>query len=334
MLDATHLFYTQIAAGVSLVIFALFAWGVLRARGQIAASRSWRKVEGAIVASGVEQPASHFSDDLNDAKPVVRYRYRVGEQDSESDRIKFGGEALTTRVLAGAAAARYPVGARVDVYVDPDDSKKAALEPSNADNLVVQIALTVTFGLIALVLGAHALAGKVVYTSNGVPLFAFAAPILALLIAAAAFAEYLRGRRRASASARWPTTTGKIVNSSVIEENISEADDNNKSIIRTTTRYYLDLRYAYEVAHRDFVGATRNWAWTPIFPRRDMAEKEASLFSPGQMVVIYYDPAQPGSAVLEPGNRRGALAPLVVSAIAAVIGAAILAFLVEVGFSS
>ena len=63
-----------------------------------------------------------------------------------------------------------------------------------------------------------------------------------------------------------------------------------------------------------------------------MAEKEAGLYSPGQMVVVHYDPEQPGVAALEPGNRQGALTPLVFGAVAAIVGAAILAYLVEVGF--
>ena len=145
---------------------------------------------------------------------------------------------MTTRVLAGALAARYPVGARVDVFVDPGDPESAALEPRKSGNLVAQLALTVAFGVIAAILTAHAIAGQVLYSRNGVPLFAFALPLLALLVAAVAFAAYFRGRARATASARWPTATGKIVNSSVIEETINKVDDDNKGIIRTTTRYY------------------------------------------------------------------------------------------------
>ena len=77
----------------------------------------------------MDQPPSHVSDDLNDATPVIRYRYRVGGQDLEGDQVRIGGIALTTRVLAGGLVARYPVGARVDVHIDPNDLKNALLEP-------------------------------------------------------------------------------------------------------------------------------------------------------------------------------------------------------------
>ena len=334
MLDPNQLFWTRIAAGVCLTIFSLSSWAVLRARSQITASKTWQKIEGEIVSADVEQPQSHFSDDLDDAKPVIRYRYRAGGRDLQGARIGLGGQPLTTRVLAGAMAARYPVGARVDVFVDPRDPESAALEPRNSGNFVAQLALTVAFGVIAAILTAHAVAGQVLYSSNGVPLFAYALPALALFLAAVAFAAYFRGRAQGMASARWPTATGKVVNSSVIEETINKADDDNKGTIRTTTRYYVDFRYSYQVGGRDFVGAARNWAWKPVFGRRDLADKEAAVYASGQMVVVHYDPEQPGSAVLEPGDRQGALTPLVFGAVAAVVGAAILAYLFEVGFGS
>jgi hypothetical protein len=43
---------------------------------------------------------------------------------------------------------------------------------------------------------------------------------------------------------------------------------------------------------------------------------------------------QPGNAVPEPDNRQGSMAPLIFGAISAVVGAAILAFFIKVGFSN
>jgi hypothetical protein len=105
---------------------------------------------------------------------------------------------MTTRVLAMRQIARYPVGARVDVYVDPSNSTNALLEPGQQANVVAQLAFTITFGFIAAILVAHALAGKVLYTGNGVPLFAFALPIVALLAAifSGGWPAQARGGRR------------------------------------------------------------------------------------------------------------------------------------------
>jgi hypothetical protein len=332
MLDATQLLWTQIAAGICLLIFAGMLFGLVRLRGQMRAAGNWDKVEGVVTVSRVEQPAAHVSDDLNDASPIIRYRYRAGGQELESDRIRIGGQPLTTRVLAGRLIARYPVGARVDVHVDPADPKSALLEPAQQGNFAGQLAFTIVFGFIAAILVAHAIAGHVLYTGNGVPLFAFALPLVALLAAVFSVVSFVRTRRLASASARWPTVAGVITTSGVIEEEIEDTANTDKSFIRKIHRYQVDLRYAYQVGKRDFVGTIENWGWTGIYGLRDLAETAAGRYQQGQPVTVYYDPTQPGNAVLEPDSRQGSLAPLIFAAISALAGGVILAFFVKVGF--
>ena len=333
MLDAHQLLWTQIAAGVCLLIFAGMLFNLFRTRSQMQAASEWDKVEGVITVSMVDQPAAHVSDDLNDATPIVHYRYRAGGQDFEGDRIAVGGQPMMTRVLAGKLIARYPVGARVDVHVDPNDPKNALLEPAQQGNLAARLAFTIVFGLIAAVLAAHSIAGHVLNTGNGVPLFAFALPILALLGAVFGVAAFIRGRRLASASARWPTVAGIVTTSGVIEEVIEDKSNDDKSFIRKIHRYQVDLRYAYQVGKRDFVGTAAGWGWTAIYGLRDVAEKAASQYQMGQPVTVYYDPEQPGNAVLEPDNRQGSLAPLIAAAVCAVAGGALLAFFVKAGFN-
>jgi hypothetical protein len=298
------------------------------------ATETWNKAEGVITVSEVRQPPAHVSDDQNDAAPVIRYRYRADGQDLESDRIRIGGQPLTTRVLAARLVAGYPVGARVDVYVDPKDPKNTLLEPGRQGNLAAQLAFTITFGFIAAVLLAHAIAGRVLYTGNGVPLFAFALPGIAILAALFSVALFVRTRRLAGASARWPTVPGTVTASSVIEEVLEDKSSDDKAIIRKIRRYQVDLRYAYQVGKRDFVGTAGNWGWTGIYGLRELAEKAAGQYSQGQPVTVYYDPDQPRHAVLEPYSRQGSMAPLIFAAISAVVGGVILAFFVKVGFGS
>ncbi len=333
MLDAHQLLWTQIAAGVCLLIFGGMLFNVLRMRSQMQAAKSWDKVEGVITVSTVDQPPAHVSDDLNDATPVIRFGYRAGGQDLEGDQIAFGGQAMTTRVLAGKLVARYPVGAHVDVHIDPNDPGSALLEPGQQANLTTLIALTIVFGSIAAILTAHSIAGHVLYTSNGAPLFVFPLPILALLGAVFCVVAFVRGRRLASASTRWPTVAGIVTTSDVIEEAIEDKDNDDKSLIRKTYRYQVDLRYAYKLDKRDYVGTEANWGGTAIYGLREVAEKAASQYRPGQPVTVYYDPEQPGNAVLEPDNRQGSLALLIAAAICVVVGGAFLAFFVKVGFN-
>lgn len=333
MLNAQQLLWTQIAGGVCLLIFGALLFNLFRTRARMKAAGSWSRVEGVITASQVDGPPSHLSDDLNDTTPVIRYRYSVGGQNHESDKISVGGAPLTTRVLAGRMVARYPVGARVDVHVDPADPSNALLDPDQKGNFVAGLVFTVVFGFIAAILVAHAIAGHVLYSDNGVPLFAFALPCMALFIAALAVLSYARTRQLASASLRWPTAAGTVTAAGVIEEIMQEKDSDDRSRFKTIHRFQVDLRYAYKVGQRDFVGTAANWGWTAIYGLRELAEKAAAEYRQGQPVTVYYDPDRPGNAVLEPGSRKGSLAPLIFGALFAVVGGVMLTFFVKVGFN-
>jgi hypothetical protein len=77
-----------------------------------------------------------------------------------------------------------------------------------------------------------------------------------------------------------------------------------------------------------------SWGWTAVYGLRELAEAAAGGYAQGQPVTVYYDPAQPGNAVLEPGDRKGSMAPLVFGGISALAGAALLAFFIKVGFGN
>jgi hypothetical protein len=334
IMDSTHLLWTRIAAGICTLMFGGMFFNLIRLRGRIGAAAGWPAVEGVVIASGVDAPAAHLSDDLNDAAAVVRYRYRVGGRQFEGDRTRIDGEPLTTRMLATRLAARYPVGATVDVHVDPAHPENAVLDPAETGTLTAQFVLTVTFGIIAMVLVAHAIAGRVLTSSNGVPLFAFLLPALAFAATIASILSFVRMRRLARAGMSWPTTSGTIKSSAVIEEWVEDRrDDDKQEIRRKIPRYQVDLRYAYRVAQRDFVGLDPNFGWTGIYGLRELAEKAAGQYRVGQAVTVYHDPQRPANSVLEPSARGGTYAPLVFGAISAVVGAVLLSFFLSVGFS-
>jgi hypothetical protein len=239
---------------------------------------------------------------------------------------------MTTRLLAMKQVARYPLGAHVDVHVNPKNPKRALLEPRAQNNIVGTVVVAVVFGVIALVLTAHGIAGHVLYTDNGVPLFAFALPGVTFLIAILGLVSFVRARKVASASTRWPSVSGTVTTSSVIEEVIEDDSDKDSTIKRKIHRYHVDLRYAYRVNARDYVGTSAGFGWTAVYGARDQAETAASHYKPGEPVTINYDPDQPGTAALEPDNRQGSFAPLVFSAIFAIAVAIMLAFFIKVGF--
>ena len=107
---------------------------------------------------------------------------------------------------------------------------EALLEPAAAQNVAALVAFTIVFGFIAATLTAHSLAGHVLYADKGVPLFAFALPIIVLVGGVFCVAEYVSTRRLASASLRWPTAAGRITHCAVIEEIIEDkGSDDDKS---------------------------------------------------------------------------------------------------------
>ena len=64
-----------------------------------------------------------------------------------------------------------------------------------------------------------------------------------------------------------------------------------------------------------------------------LAEKAAAQYTNGQPVIVYYDPAQPGNAVLEPGGGKGSMAPLIFGLIFGRLGAGTLSVFINFGFS-
>jgi hypothetical protein len=64
--------------------------------------------------------------------PVVEYRYSVGGVDQLSRSIRLSGETSGSKAYAEGIAAKYPGGASVKVYYDPDKPDSSALQtPSN-----------------------------------------------------------------------------------------------------------------------------------------------------------------------------------------------------------
>lgn len=334
MLDASQLLWTRIGAGACLLLAAGFFSNFLRLRGSARAAKGWRRVEGEIIASGVDLPPTHTSDDATDARAVIRYRYRVGGAVHEGDRIGFGGATPTTRMMAAKHAAHYPIGAKVDVYVDPRNAARAVLEPGRGDNAAALLVLGATFAAISAILIAHGIAGRVLYTANGVPLFAFGLPLACFAVAIGSVASFVRDRRQSRASTSWPMVSGRITRAAVVEEEIEDRrDDEAIRTPRHTRRYQVDLRYAYHVGGRDLTGTAVGAGWTPVFGRRADADAAAALYREGQLVAVHYDPADPSNAVLEAGKSDGALAPLLFAAMFAAGGGAMLAFFVKVGFA-
>ncbi|MFI5014415.1 MAG: DUF3592 domain-containing protein [Hyphomicrobiales bacterium] len=312
MLSATALLWTRISAGIASFFVANLAYAVWKARRQASSSRHWPTVQGDIIASEAKVPKTHTSDDDTDCSVAIRYRYRVGAKDYEGSNIHAGPSPDTTRRSAEELAAKYPVGSRVEVHYRPDRPATAVLEPKDTGNFVALVVFLVVFCCIAVVLIAHSIAGKVLLLrEGGVPLFAFLLPLACIAIAVGGVFAFVQMRKRLHESALWPTTAGTITSSAVTQEESTSRDDEGRET--TATKYRADIRFAYKVGGREFHSSQWKWGWTSLYADSMGAQAIVAAHPQGRSVRVYYDPKEPETAVLEPGNKQGTLAPLVVS---------------------
>ena len=133
------------------VIAGLLAtlWGlaiIVKARK----TRLWPAVEGEIEKSDV-------ASDANDLLPHISFRYRVGEQ-SYQRAMEFPPDITPSQEFAASYVQKYPVGANIQVYYNPQNPEQATLEPGvgKGDWLVFAIGLgTLILGILFLVFGGQ-----------------------------------------------------------------------------------------------------------------------------------------------------------------------------------
>jgi len=124
MWDTYSTLYLGVAftiAGLSVVVNELVELAFA------ADSLEWPIVQGEVEETGV---MSSLSDKSVVYAPLVRYHYRVGDDQYFSDRIGFGGVVSTSfRSLATSAADRYRAKKTLQVRVSPKDPRISVLEP-------------------------------------------------------------------------------------------------------------------------------------------------------------------------------------------------------------
>lgn len=142
-------------------ILVVSAW---RARRAATAPRGWTKTSGTVVVSDVRQrrwERSRFNAAetrvVDRLVPHIEYTYVVGGVEKRADAIDRGPQmATTSRATAAKLAARFPVGATVDVFVNPANADESALVLGSTEATLslwviagVFVALAAVFPLIA-----------------------------------------------------------------------------------------------------------------------------------------------------------------------------------------
>lgn len=93
---------------------------------------------------------------------------------------------------------------------------------------------------------------------------------------------HLPGRiKLANDSWQWPTKTGKIVSSQIVSAGRSS---------------HVEVHYRYKVGCRYYDGSAITW-----LPKLRLGRTILKTYKSGHAVKVYYNPANPQMAVLEPG---------------------------------
>lgn len=113
---------------LSVIIFGGVAYLIYKRSQQGKALReaaqAWRSTTGTVLMSSVQ------SGHAGTLYPVVVYQYEVNGQSYQSQIIKAGEQYLNIRIAGQAQETvnRYPIGAAVTVYYNPDNPSVSALE--------------------------------------------------------------------------------------------------------------------------------------------------------------------------------------------------------------
>ena len=123
-MNAELLLTVGIIVFVLLILNVIFLGIIFFMRRRMAAVRQWPSTMGTVNTSYLERRSSSDSGYTN--YPVVQYSYQVGGQPYQGMKIAPGPDVGGTG--AGKVVARYPAGAQVMVFYNPQNPSDAVLE--------------------------------------------------------------------------------------------------------------------------------------------------------------------------------------------------------------
>ena len=122
-MNTTLLLTVGIIVFVLFILNAIFLTIIFFMRRRMAVVSQWPSTMGTVMMSTIEQRSSE--DGYTDY-PVVQYSYQVGGQSFQGMKLAPGPEVGGTG--ARKVVARYPVGAQVMVFYNPQNPSDAVLE--------------------------------------------------------------------------------------------------------------------------------------------------------------------------------------------------------------
>jgi hypothetical protein len=128
-------------AGTVLLLFnGIFLGVIIATRRKMRMVHEWPTVMGTVIASYLERRRSSSNrGSIN--YPVVQYSYQVNGRMYTSTKLAPGPEVGGTG--AGKVVARYPAGAQVMVFYNPQDPADAVLEKKAPAQWIIWLVLVI-----------------------------------------------------------------------------------------------------------------------------------------------------------------------------------------------
>ena len=290
---------------IALFCFGLMVLGGLamivsgaRDLWQALASSSWPAVSGVILESEVTAKTSSSSRGSSTTYYIkLTAGYQVNGQDHQTGTIYYGFSGGSGDVSAVRLEhLRYPIGAKVAVYYHPLEPARAVLRPGFDLDVLGLSSAGLALALVGFAFTLLYLGGFKDYPVLNLGIRTFG---LAFLVTGGAILTVGLVRfKHARDSRTWPVAPGTIVyaaeHSSTSEVRYSDGD-------RTTaTSYSAPVAYKFEVKGRTYFSNIRRFG-ALAGASKDWAESILELYPAGTQVPVSYNPADPNTAVLEPG---------------------------------
>ncbi len=264
------------------------------------ASARWPTAAATVLKTGVSETQagdsrSRETHTMYSAK--LTFGYQVNGRDYTTETVQFG-KALGSGDPSDAALLllRYPPGAAVQVRHHPANPALSTVR----SGVNVEVVLYLVAGLAFLVFGAVVtLAYLSMAHDVSVGRYAFGlAWLIMILLGLGMLAPGLQNLWRAHASRSWPRTSGVMLFADT-ETTTTVTPDSEGDAIRSTVRG-APLAYEYEVAGRKHFSNVRAFGQFAASSGR-WAERILERYPTGASIPVWYCPADPDVAVLEPG---------------------------------
>ncbi|RUL74560.1 DUF3592 domain-containing protein [Dyella choica] len=131
---------------------------------------------------------------------------------------------------------------------------------------------------------------------------------------------------KAKQSLSWPSTEGEIAHSAVLYQTDTSNDQGDafdtqtdtSNTIRATSTYKADIVYRYKVRGKSY--SSSKISFMDFASTNNRAQSVVNRYPDNSTVQVYYNPANPADAVLEPGDASGITLLYAIGSLFAVAG--------------